>query len=67
MFIATFCTWSFLFANLVPFTAIKTAKKEHLNMLEGGIIAKLLDEKWNTFAKVWLLLNDKNFDLFCNK
>ena len=27
-------------------------KPEHLNMLEGGIIAKLLDEKWVTFAKV---------------
>ena len=27
-------------------------KPEHLNMLEGGIIAKLLDEKWTTFAKV---------------
>ena len=30
-------------------------KPEHLNMLEGGIIAKLLDEKWNTFAKVIVL------------
>lgn len=27
-------------------------KEEHLNMLEGGIIAKLLDEKWSTYAKV---------------
>lgn len=27
-------------------------KEEHLNMLEGGIIAKLLEEKWTTFAKV---------------
>ena len=25
-------------------------KEEHLNMLEGGIIAKLLEEKWATFA-----------------
>ena len=25
-------------------------KEEHLNMLEGGIIAKLLEEKWSTFA-----------------
>ena len=40
-------------------------KEEHLNMLEGGIIAKLLEEKWITFAqmffitkmiKIWLLL-----------
>jgi transient receptor potential cation channel subfamily V protein 6 len=28
-------------------------KEEHLNMLEGGIIAKLLEEKWTTFAQVW--------------
>ena len=41
-------------------------KEEHLNMLEGGIIAKLLDEKWNTFAKVRLFFNNKNFDLVCN-
>ena len=27
-------------------------KEEHLNMLEGGIIAKLLEEKWKTFARV---------------
>ena len=27
-------------------------KEEHLNMLEGGIIAKLLEEKWGTFAQV---------------
>ena len=27
-------------------------KEEHLNMLEGGIIAKLLEEKWATFAQV---------------
>ena len=40
-------------------------KEEHLNMLEGGIIAKLLDEKWNTFAKVRLFFNNKNFDLVC--
>lgn len=27
-------------------------KPQHLNMLEGGIIAKLLEEKWTTFAKM---------------
>jgi len=27
-------------------------KEEHLNMLEGGIVAKLLEEKWSTFAEV---------------
>ena len=36
-------------------------KPEHLNMLEGGIIAKLLDEKWVTFAKVSLLAFLKKF------
>ena len=27
-------------------------KPQHLNMLEGGIIAKLLEEKWKTFAQM---------------
>lgn len=31
---------------------LQGTKEEHLNMLEGGIIAKLLDEKWSTYAKV---------------
>ena len=30
-------------------------KEEHLNMLEGGIIAKLLEEKWTTFAQMTFL------------
>ena len=30
-------------------------KEEHLNMLEGGIIAKLLEEKWSTFAQMVFL------------
>ncbi len=30
-------------------------KEEHLNMLEGGIIAKLLEEKWTTFAQMIFL------------
>ena len=30
----------------------KIFQEEHLNMLEGGIIAKLLDEKWSTYAQV---------------
>ena len=30
-------------------------KPEHLNMLEGGIIAKLLEEKWTTFANMIFL------------
>ena len=32
-------------------------KEEHLNMLEGGIIAKLLDEKWTTYAKVGIYMH----------
>ena len=32
-------------------------KPEHLNMLEGGIIAKLLEEKWKTFAQVLLRIS----------
>ena len=27
-------------------------KEEHLDMLEGGIIQRLLEEKWKTFARV---------------
>ena len=27
-------------------------KEEHLDMLQGGIIEKLLEEKWKTFARV---------------
>lgn len=30
-------------------------KEEHLNMLEGGIIAKLLEEKWTTFAQMFFV------------
>ena len=30
-------------------------KEEHLNMLEGGIIAKLLEEKWTTFAQTFFV------------
>ncbi len=27
-------------------------KAEHLDMLDGGIIQRLLEEKWKTFARV---------------
>ena len=30
-------------------------KEEHLNMLDGGIIQRLLEEKWKTFAQVQFL------------
>jgi hypothetical protein len=35
-----------------PFNHLCYEQEEHLNMLEGGIIAKLLDEKWSTYAQV---------------
>lgn len=31
-------------------------KEEHLDMLGGGVIKQLLDEKWKTFARVCLKL-----------
>ena len=37
------------------FLKILGKKEEHLNMLEGGIIAKLLEEKWTTFAQMIFL------------
>lgn len=30
-------------------------KEEHLNMLDGGIIQRLLEEKWKTFARMQFL------------
>ena len=27
-------------------------KAEHLDMLEGGVVQRLLEEKWKTFARV---------------
>lgn len=30
-------------------------KEEHLDMLEGGIIQRLLEEKWKTFAQMQFL------------
>ena len=37
------------------FILLSGKKPEHLNMLEGGIIAKLLEEKWTTFANMIFL------------
>lgn len=33
-------------------------KSEHLDMLEGGIIQRLLEEKWKTFARVSVGLSE---------
>jgi hypothetical protein len=30
---------------------------EHLEMLEGGVVKQLLDEKWKTFARVGSLFH----------
>ena len=30
-------------------------KEEHLDMLDGGIIQRLLEEKWKTFARIQFL------------
>lgn len=34
------------------FIILDGTKEEHLDMLDGGIIQKLLEEKWKTFARV---------------
>ncbi|KAI5632698.1 ion transport protein domain-containing protein [Phthorimaea operculella] len=36
--------------NSALFIILNGTKQEHLNMLDGGIIQRLLEEKWNTFA-----------------
>ncbi|VVC45404.1 Ankyrin repeat,Ankyrin repeat-containing domain,Ion transport domain [Cinara cedri] len=37
--------------NSVLFIILDGTKEEHLDMLDGGIIQKLLEEKWKTFAR----------------
>lgn len=32
--------------------AIDGEEDDHLEMLEGGVIRQLLDDKWKTFARV---------------
>jgi len=39
--------------NSVLFIILDGTKEEHLDMLDGGIIQKLLEEKWKTFARVY--------------
>lgn len=38
--------------NSALFIILNGTKQEHLNMLDGGIIQRLLEEKWKTFARV---------------
>jgi len=57
----------------VLFIILDGTKEEHLDMLDGGIIQKLLEEKWKTFARVYtyiisitiFLLTSLNGFLFC--
>lgn len=42
----------FLDWNSALFIILNGTKQEHLNMLDGGIIQRLLEEKWKTFARV---------------
>ncbi|XP_035782462.1 uncharacterized protein LOC118461347 [Anopheles albimanus] len=37
--------------NSALFIILNGTKEEHLNMLDGGIVERLLDEKWKTFAR----------------
>lgn len=37
--------------NSALFIILNGTKPEHLDMLDGGIIQRLLEEKWKTFAQ----------------
>lgn len=39
------------------FIILNGTKEEHLDMLDGGIIQRLLEEKWKTFARVINIFN----------
>ncbi|XP_032523722.2 uncharacterized protein LOC116775040 isoform X1 [Danaus plexippus] len=41
--------------NSALFIILNGTKQEHLNMLDGGIIQRLLEEKWKTFARTKFL------------
>jgi transient receptor potential cation channel subfamily V member 6 len=41
--------------NSALFIILNGTKEEHLDMLDGGIIQRLLEEKWKTFAQVHIL------------
>lgn len=38
--------------NSALFIILNGQKEAHLDMLDGGIIQRLLEEKWKTFARV---------------
>jgi hypothetical protein len=45
--------------NSALFIILNGTKEEHLDMLDGGIIQRLLEEKWKTFARVLSKINRK--------
>lgn len=46
-----FASLHFLDWNSALFIILNGTKPEHLDMLDGGIIQRLLEEKWKTFAQ----------------
>lgn len=42
--------------NSALFIILNGTKEEHLDMLDGGIIQRLLEEKWKTFARVKIFI-----------
>jgi hypothetical protein len=43
--------------NSALFIILNGTKEEHLDMLDGGIIQRLLEEKWKTFARVGMTVH----------
>jgi hypothetical protein len=43
--------YEYLDWNSALFMILAGSKEDHLNMLDGGIIQRLLEEKWKTFAQ----------------
>lgn len=53
--------------NSALFIILNGTKEEHLDMLDGGIIQRLLEEKWKTFARVKHFITSMFSQLiFCN-
>lgn len=53
--------------NSALFIILNGTKEEHLDMLDGGIIQRLLEEKWKTFARVTIKNAMKNFNIHFKK
>lgn len=48
----TFCMACFVDWNSALMIIINGENDDHLEMLEGGVMRQLLDEKWKAFARV---------------